>query len=544
MLLGGASQGYAQNVGIGTNTPNASAKLDIVDANRGILIPRVALTATNAASPIASPATSLLVYNTATAGTAPYSVAPGFYYWNGSGWVRVAAGTAGWELLGNAGTAAATNFIGTTDAVDFVTRTNNTERMRVTSAGNVGINTTSPITSLHVVGDAFLGSSGVVSTTYPMAGARLSFGGGAGVNSDDIFIQRYYNSSDYATLRVSIGDNNAGDDKFEIGNGAWTPWFTVVNTGNVGIGNTAPAEKLHVVGNVRTSSLAGTGTRIVGADANGTLTNIAAGTNGQVLTMVAGAPAWSSNPTWTTTGNSGTTAASNFIGTADAIDFVTRTNNVERMRVMAGGNVGIGTTTPAMRLTVNGGRVEIGNAGDNIIYSRNDGQSIHHEMIGTYMGWDQRAIYLGGYNVNNVSGTYAGANKVYCGGSFGTLPIYATGFNTTSSRRYKQNIVPVAYGLSAIMRLRPVQYQYNFEKSGVTHVGLIAEEVDEVVPEVVIKHNDQDEQTTTGKAMGINYQELVPVLIKGMQEQQAVIEQQQKQLDALQKQVDALLKKN
>lgn len=160
------------------------------------------------------------------------------------------------------------------------------------------------------------------------------------------------------------------------------------------------------------------------------------------------------------------------------------------------------------------------------------------------MGWDQRAIYLGGYNVNNVSGTYAGANKVYCGGSFGTLPIYATGFNTTSSRRYKQNIVPVAYGLSAIMRLRPVQYQYNFEKSGVTHVGLIAEEVDEVVPEVVIKHNDQDEQTTTGKAMGINYQELVPVLIKGMQEQQAVIEQQQKQLDALQKQVDALLKKN
>ena len=47
------------NVGIGTNTPDASAKLDIIDANKGLLIPRVALTATNLAGPITSPATSL-----------------------------------------------------------------------------------------------------------------------------------------------------------------------------------------------------------------------------------------------------------------------------------------------------------------------------------------------------------------------------------------------------------------------------------------------------------------------------------------------------
>lgn len=52
-----------QNVGIGTATPDASAKLDIVDANRGVLIPRVALTATNVAAPVTTPATSLLVYN-------------------------------------------------------------------------------------------------------------------------------------------------------------------------------------------------------------------------------------------------------------------------------------------------------------------------------------------------------------------------------------------------------------------------------------------------------------------------------------------------
>lgn len=71
---------FAQNVGIGTASPAASAKLDIVDANRGILIPRVSLTATNVSGPVTAPAISLLVYNQATAGTPPNNVWPGYYY--------------------------------------------------------------------------------------------------------------------------------------------------------------------------------------------------------------------------------------------------------------------------------------------------------------------------------------------------------------------------------------------------------------------------------------------------------------------------------
>ncbi len=78
-----------QNVGIGTSTPDASARLDVSDTQRGILIPRVALSAKNLATPISGPATSLLVYNTATAGTAPNNVWPGYYYWDGSQWVRL-----------------------------------------------------------------------------------------------------------------------------------------------------------------------------------------------------------------------------------------------------------------------------------------------------------------------------------------------------------------------------------------------------------------------------------------------------------------------
>lgn len=87
---------YAQGqTGIGTTTPNVSAKLDVSATDRGFLPPRVALTASNAFSPIAgtsSAAAGLLVYNTATAGTVPNNVVPGYYFWNGTVWIQIAGG--------------------------------------------------------------------------------------------------------------------------------------------------------------------------------------------------------------------------------------------------------------------------------------------------------------------------------------------------------------------------------------------------------------------------------------------------------------------
>lgn len=87
----------AQNVGVNGSgaAPDASAMMDVASANTGMLIPRVALTALNAASPVASPANSLLVYNTATAGTFPNNVLPGYYYWESasSKWQRLISGS-------------------------------------------------------------------------------------------------------------------------------------------------------------------------------------------------------------------------------------------------------------------------------------------------------------------------------------------------------------------------------------------------------------------------------------------------------------------
>ena len=88
----------AQSIGISdvTHTPAASAVLDVYSASKGMLVPNVALTSTTDATTITSPATSLLIYNTATAGTPPNNVTPGYYYNTGTTvspvWTKFATG--------------------------------------------------------------------------------------------------------------------------------------------------------------------------------------------------------------------------------------------------------------------------------------------------------------------------------------------------------------------------------------------------------------------------------------------------------------------
>ncbi len=110
LFLGLKQAPLQAQVGIGTGTPNSSAMLEVQATDKGLLPPRVALTASNAAGPISSPATGLLIYNTATAGTAPNNVTPGFYYWSGTAWLRLtvatdnAANVTGTVAVANGGT--------------------------------------------------------------------------------------------------------------------------------------------------------------------------------------------------------------------------------------------------------------------------------------------------------------------------------------------------------------------------------------------------------------------------------------------------------
>jgi hypothetical protein len=130
----------AQNVGIGPDTfdPEASAGVEMRFTDKGLLIPRVALTSTSSASPITSPATSLLIYNTATAG----DVTPGYYYWNGSAWVRFATGS---SVINGSGTATRVAFWSGAN-----TLSSNANLYWDNTNSRLGIGTTTPQRALHI----------------------------------------------------------------------------------------------------------------------------------------------------------------------------------------------------------------------------------------------------------------------------------------------------------------------------------------------------------------------------------------------------------
>ena len=158
---------FAQNVGINTtgNAPNASSLLDVNASpgnNKGVLIPRIPLTATNSGNPISplpgAAETGLMVYNTATAGVSPNDVVPGFYYWNGSSWAPLGGGSigGGWTDDGTVvRLTTSTDFVGigtaspaSTSALDITSTTKGILIPRMTTAQRNAIAT--PATGLQI----------------------------------------------------------------------------------------------------------------------------------------------------------------------------------------------------------------------------------------------------------------------------------------------------------------------------------------------------------------------------------------------------------
>ncbi|MCP1301161.1 hypothetical protein NK356_18440 [Chryseobacterium sp. S0630] len=144
---------YSQ-VGINTTAPattlDVKAKLGTADAD-GLQAPRLTRAElTGKGTLYTATQTGALVYITDitggdTAGPRANITSIGYYYFDGIVWQRVITSTSVpndyWKLTGNSGTAAGTNFIGTTDNVDLITKTNNIEAMRTTSTQQVLIGT-------------------------------------------------------------------------------------------------------------------------------------------------------------------------------------------------------------------------------------------------------------------------------------------------------------------------------------------------------------------------------------------------------------------
>jgi hypothetical protein len=247
----------AQNVGINSTgaAPVTSAALDVDMANKGILIPRVALTTTTAFAPVTGAATtSLLVYNTATAGVAPNNVVPGYYYWDNTltRWIRIMVGGVNdyWITGVSAATVnnpVSTGFLGTSNNnhVDLVT--NGIVRGRLSNLGEFFIGTT----ATALAGDLM---NGVSNVTFPWAINGYSSQNGAGVYGQiqagtTIFagVQGEYNGT---------GAQGSGVRGLYLTTTAGTS-FAVVPTGVFGDATSAGSYKFGVYGTGGTSARSG-----------------------------------------------------------------------------------------------------------------------------------------------------------------------------------------------------------------------------------------------------------------------------------------------
>jgi len=136
----------------------------------------------------------------------------------------------------------------------------------------------------------------------------------------------------------------------------------------------------------------------------------------------------------------------------------------------------------------------------------------------------QTAAYIAG-----ISGAQVTGAAVYVTSS-GRLGVQA------SSERYKTAIAAMGAHTDRLQELRPVSFHLKSDPDGALQYGLIAEEVDKVYPELVIR--DQ-----SGKIQGVHYEELAPMLLNEVQRQQAAIVELRKQvaeLSNLKKEVAAL----
>ena len=211
------------------------------------------------------------------------------------------------SLLANLG-GSGVFLLGTFSNTDFILGTNNTERMRILSSGNVGIGTTNPIYKLQVAG-----------STY--------------VNGGTLFLD----SGEYIRWGNSAqGIRGVNDTSLEFVAGSSTRMY-VSASGDVGIGTTSPGLKLDVVS---------------GASGNPVLRLQSTDTNGY-----SGAHLYSSAGTLTghfgwANGSSSALSDKMYFGTIVNKPVVFTTNDAEKVRIAADGNVGIGTTNPAYKLDV------------------------------------------------------------------------------------------------------------------------------------------------------------------------------------------------
>lgn len=255
-----------------------------------------------------------------------------------------------WSLGGNNITSLQ-NF-GTTSNFDVPFIANNTEVMRITSGGNIGIGVTNPGSKLQVsapTGVNPLALIGVTEGTNTSTDSVLTISSGIvkKLPASTFLTSTAYNAwnlgGNSVTSIQNIGTISNYALPFVTNN---TEKMRITEAGNVGIGTTAPAQKLDVNGNVRF-----TGALMPNGNA-GVLSNILVSSGPGVAPSWQDAGNYIAGNAWMQNGNNFT--AIKTFGTTSNFDVPFITNNIERMRLTKTGFLGIGTASPAALLHISG----------------------------------------------------------------------------------------------------------------------------------------------------------------------------------------------
>ena len=332
--------------------------------------------------------------------------------------------------------------------------TNNTERMRIDTSGNVGIGTTSPSAKLHAAGNIHVG---VEDNSNHSSRLKIINGGSAGYEASLDFC---YEDKDTVRARINT-DGSGGRIEFHTFDGSLTERMRIAADGNVGIGTSSPASKLTVNDDGIALRLDGTGNttrsillRNVGGSAEGVLR-----TDGNMHLLQ-----------------------------EDASKYMRfSTANTERMRITSSGNTLMGLTSDYYSA-----KLAVGQSGGN------------------------PAIAC---RTTSTSGTvplvlFTDGNSQDCGSIDVDASANTTNYGTSSDQRLKENIVDAPAGNIDDVRVR----SFDWKSSGHHQTyGLVAQELVDVAPEAVSQGKKEED---TWK---IDYSKLVPMMIKEIQDLKAEV---------------------
>jgi hypothetical protein len=315
-------------------------------------------------------------------------------------------------------------------------------------------------------------------SSYTVSGTTLTFSPAPSSGTNNIYVR--YLSTNLQTIAPQQG--SVYPSSLSTQNALY--WDT---SGNVGINTTSPTAKFQV------SSPGGWSAANWGKGLYVTTTG------------------FSSNPA---IGISDASGANNWaiVNLSGSLNFYTApaitdssTAGTERMRIDSSGNLLVGTTSAAGVLSVKQSSATVYSNCLSLI----DNASTNKWGILVDSGTTR--LYFG---YNAVSKSY--------------IDQVTGAYTAVSDSRLKENVEPLSAGLSEVLQLNPVTYNFKSDETKANQVGLIAQEVLEVIPEVVGVPIDE-----TNGSYGINYAGLTPVLVKAIQEQQAMIEELKAKVAAL-----------